>query len=149
MNKLQQLRQELITKHERILAYLDKQAPVLGPLLDEVEKLEPTSIYAEDGYVSINLTGDRHVLNAGFGTLRRHGLNTNDRPKKGESQYMGTFTKPEVSGLVFLNFSSTQCRRVKTGTRTREVVEDIYETVCDEMELPESAKVPVAEEIPF
>lgn len=148
MNKLQQLRKDIIEQHERKLAYLDKQAAVLGPLLDEMEKFDPTSIYVEDGYCSIAVTGDRHKLNAAFGTLRRHGLKTSDRPEKGQSQYMGTFTKPEESGLVFLNFSSTQCRRVKVGTRTKEVTEDIYEVVCDEMVLDAEPKAS-AEELPL
>lgn len=153
MNKLQQLRKELIDVHERKLAYLDKQAALLGPLLDEMEKLEPTSVYVEDGYLSIGVSGDKHKLNAAFGALRRHGLKTSDRPEKGQSQYMGTFTKPETVGLVFLNFSSTQCRRVKVGQRTREVTEDVYEVVCDEMVLDAEHALPPApkpaEELPF
>lgn len=37
----------------------------------------------------------------------------------------------------YLSFSSSVCRRVKVGTRT--VEQDVYETVCDEITMPEAA----------
>jgi hypothetical protein len=37
---------------------------------------------------------------------------------------------------IWLAFSSTVCRRVKIGTKT--VEQDVYETVCDELTLPEA-----------
>jgi hypothetical protein len=145
MNKLQELRAELVKQHEKRLAYIDRQMAILGPLLDDVEKLNPTHIYVDEGCANISLTGDKHVLAAAFKALRARGLNTSSRPEKGQSTY-SAFFHPEGDSLndcmVWLSFSSTQCRRVKVGTRTKTVEEDVYETVCDEQEYPEVAVAP-------
>lgn len=143
MNKLQQLRKEVIEKHEALLKYIDSQIAV-APLLDDADKLEPTSLYIENGWTSLSVTGDKHKLNAVFGMLRRHGWQTATRPEKGQSQYNAFFYKGGHSGSVYLSFSSTQCRRVKVGTRTKEITEDIYETVCDEQEFPAPDTKPAA-----
>lgn len=137
MNKLQQLRDEAIKNHAEVLAFIDSKMAEYGPLLDEFEKLEPTLVQADNGYISIHLAGDKHQLNAAFAILRRRGYEPNARPEPKSSTYSTYFQKEDVTGLVFFNFSSTQCRRVKTGTRTREVTEDVYEIVCDEQEYPE------------
>lgn len=136
MSKLQQLREQVIKKHARVLAFIDSKMSEYGPLLDEFEKLEPTLVDANDGYISIYLAGDKHQLNAAFGILRRRGFEPNSRPEPNSSTYGTYFQKEGAPGLIFFNFSSTQCRRVKTGTRTREVTEDVYEIVCDEQEYP-------------
>lgn len=139
MNKLQMLRQEIVEQCEKRLAWIDKQQAEYGPLLDELEKLSPQLVNVEDGWISFNLVGDKHLLNAAFGLMRRHGYEPYNRPEKNSSTYSTHFKKENVDGLVFFSFSSTQCRRVKTGTRTRTVEEDVYEIVCDEQEYPEMA----------
>lgn len=150
MNKLQQIRKEAIEHHQRLLAFIDSKLEEYAPLLEEIEKLEPTSVSVDEGYLSINITGDKHKLNAVFGVLRRRGYEPNSRPEPKSSTYVTYFQKQNVSGLIFFNFSSTQCRRVKTGTRTREVTEDVYEIVCDEQEYPHVAPVATcADEVPF
>lgn len=136
MNKLRQLREEAVKNHERVLAFIDSKMSEYGPLLDEFEKLEPTLVNADDGYISIDLAGDKHQLNAAFGILRRRGFEPSARPESKSSTFSTIFRKEDDEGMIFFNFSSTQCRRVKTGTRTREVTEDVYEIVCDEQEYP-------------
>jgi hypothetical protein len=131
------------------MAYFDEHAAIFGPLFDEVEKLNPQNVYVEDGYGNISVTGDRHALNAAFAILRRHGYQTDERPEKGKSQYTAFFRK-EKAPTIYFNFSSTQCRRIKTGSRERTITEDIYETVCDEMEFPEVKQTQeVADELHF
>jgi len=142
MNKLQTLRQEIVQQHEKRLAWIDSQQAEYGPLLDDLERLNPQFVNVEDGWVSFNLTGNKHMLNAAFGIMRRHGFEPHSRPEKNSSTYQTHFKKENVDGLVFFNFSSTQCRRVKTGTRARTVEEDIYEIVCDEQQYPEHAEAP-------
>jgi hypothetical protein len=137
VNKLQKLRDELVEKHKETLAFIDSKMDEYGPLLDEFEKLETTLVTADDGWISIHVVGDKHQLNAAFAMLRRRGYEPNSRPEPKSSTYSTFFQKEDVPGLVFFNFSSTQCRRVKTGTRTREVTEDVYEIVCDEQEYPQ------------
>lgn len=142
MNTIQRLRKEACDKHAALLAYYDKMQELIAPLLEEFEKLNPTAMSVEDGYTSISLTGDKHVLNAAFGILRRHGFNTTSRPEAKQSTYSTFFSHAatESYSAVYFNFSSTQCRRIKTGSRERTVTEDVYELVCDEMELPERAE---------
>lgn len=154
MNKIQELRAEAIKRHERLMAYLDAQEKVLGPVFEELSKLEPTALDVEPSYATCCLTGDRHKLNAAFGVLRRHGFEPGSRPEAKQSQYATFFTRKNDVGLyteMFFQFSSTQCRRVKVGTRTKTVEEDVYETVCDEQEYPERAeqKEDEAQELPF
>lgn len=150
MNKIQQLRKEAIEKHERLMAYYDAQEAHFSPLFDDIEKLNPQNIYVEDGYGNICISGDRHALNAAFGILRRHGYTTESRPEKGKSQYTAFFSK-DGGPMIYFNFSSTQCHRVKTGTQERTIIVDIYETVCDEQEFPETSRdtEEVANDFPF
>lgn len=152
MTKLQQIRKEAVERHERLLAYLDAHSAVLHPLLEEIEKLEPHRIDVDDGYTNLNITGDKHKLNAVFGLLRRHGFMPAERPKAGNSSYSTFFRNPDDASAptLWLSFSSTQCRRVKVGSRTRTIEEDIYETVCDEQEYPEvKPSAEVVDEMPF
>jgi hypothetical protein len=152
MNTLQQLRKDLIENHEKTLAFLDSKIDEYAPIFEKLEALELGYISVSDGYISFNLTGDKHKLTTAFGILRRHGYLPNSRPEPKSSTYSTYFKKEGVTGLVFFNFSSTQCRRVKTGTVTKEVTEDVYEIVCDEQEYPEVETLPmasVADEIPF
>lgn len=142
MSKLQQLRKEAVERHEKLLTYIDTYAAVLNPILEEVEKLDPQRVDVDDGYTNLNIIGDKHKLNAIFGILRRHGYAPDHRPKAGQSSYCEFFRRSdsESEPTIWLSFSSTQCRRVKTGTVTRTVTEDVYETVCDEQEFPEQTK---------
>lgn len=150
MNKLQQLRKDTVEHHEKVMAFLDSKMDEYAPIVEKLEALELGYMSVDDGYISFNLTGDKHKLNAAFGILRRHGYLPNSRPEPKSSTYSTYFQKEGETGLVFFNFSSTQCRRVKTGTVTKEVTEDVYEIVCDEQEYPEVAVTEVAVvEVPF
>ena len=60
-----------------------------------------------------------------------------ERPKPTESYWVGLFMREDWI-KVWLFFSSTSCRRIKTGTRMQEV--DVYEVICDEVAPP--AEVP-------
>lgn len=77
--------------------------------------------------LDISIAGDRHDLNAAFGALRKIGYLPSDRPKAGAASYSSWFHKDGWI-TVYLTFSSTQCTRVKVGTKTQTV--DVYETVC-------------------
>lgn len=151
MNKLQQLRKDTIEHHEKVLAFIDSKMEEYTPIIEQLEALELGYLSVDEGYISLSLTGDKHKLNAAFGILRRHGYLPNERPEPKSSTYSTYFQKEGVTGLVFFNFSSTQCRRVKTGTVTKEITEDVYEIVCDEQDHSQvaSTEVPAAVEMPF
>lgn len=91
-------------------------------------------------YCSIGLsfsgTGDRFA--EVWAELRRHSFEPNYRPKKGDIEYNGHFTRPGYA-KIHLYFTSTQCKRVKVGTKT--VEQDVYETQCGDP-LPEVEAAP-------
>ncbi|MGD9590835.1 MAG: hypothetical protein AB7Q37_18465 [Pyrinomonadaceae bacterium] len=87
--------------------------------------------------LDIHLFGDKHALAEMVRVLRTRGFSTvNSPPKKGDNSWRAFFRKDGVSVEIWLSFSSTVCRRVKVGTKM--VEQDVYETVCDELTLPDT-----------
>lgn len=126
--------------------------PVLFRGLEEME-LEPSFNLGED-YISLSFTGDGPKLTAVWKLLRQCGYNSNDRPKKGDTTFYSFWSGPEGVAKIFLNFSSTVCRRVQVGTKMVET--PIYETQCGELpeiEPPATAVVTTSgdfdDDIPF
>lgn len=106
--------------------------------------------------IDLCFTGDAKKLAAVITILRGSGFNTSaPRPKKGDTGWNAFYTHPDCETRVWLNFSSSVCRRVKTGTKM--VEQDIYEVQCGDISEPETPQLtvaPVAEvafddEIPF
>ena len=88
--------------------------------------------------LDIAITGDHHVFKGMFTALRKLGYQCEDKPKDKiiaswccwwyhEDRYKNT--NKDLHPSLWVSFSSTKCRRVKTGTKMVEQV--IYETVCD------------------
>lgn len=98
--------------------------------------------------LDISITGTKHDLEAVWRELRKMGFESPDnRPKATDPSFTGYF-KRQIDGCkVYLFFSSTVCRRVKTGTRM--VEQDVYETVCGEVEIPQTADSQQVDDIPF
>lgn len=106
-----------------------------------------------EDYISVQFAGDGPKLTAVWKLLRQNGYSTYARPKKGDTTFYA-FWEREGSGRIFLNFSSTMCRRVQVGTKM--VEQPIYETQCGELttadleiEAPKHAVVEADDEIPF
>ena len=122
---------ETRTRGERVAAYYDEHRPrivavaqALGKLEDKIIRVDVT---AES--VDIYISGDRHVLKAAFGALRRLEYHPDSRPDaKPEPTFSTWFRHPDHSCKFWLSFSSTQCTRVKVGSKMEEV--NVYETVC-------------------
>jgi len=86
--------------------------------------------------LDIAFSGDSHKLAEGVRALRTRGFKYDSSPpKKGDSSWCSFFTAPDCPVSIWFSFSSSVCRRVKVGTKT--VEQDVYETVCDELVLPE------------
>lgn len=103
----------------------------------------------DNDYLTLSFTGDGPKLAAVWKLLRRHGYNTTDRPKKGDTTFY-SFWSREGHAKVFMNFSSSLCRRVQVGTKL--VEQPIYETQCGELpeiEPPANAVVEVDDDLPF
>jgi hypothetical protein len=105
----------------------------------------------ENDWIAIRFTGDGDKLKDVWGLLRRNGFNTNNRPKKGDTEFYSFWTH-DGHAQLFMCFTSSLCKRVKVGTKM--VEQDIFETQCGD--LPEieadSTEITVAEvadDIPF
>lgn len=80
--------------------------------------------------MNVSWAGDGDSLRHVWGLLRQNGYEPTERPKKGDTQFHAYFlNKPNPH--VWINFASTECRRVQVGTQT--VEQPVYETRCVEM----------------
>ena len=122
--------------------------PVFTPVINALEKLGivPTNI---DYYVGFSVAGDAELLTKIIRILRTGGFTTTaDRPKKGENSWYAFFDYEGLTLRLFLNFTSTVCRRVKVGTKM--VEQDIYEVQCgDDLSLPPAGEPSDVEALPF
>jgi len=99
----------------------------LSKALDHIE-LQRVSFDSDS--IDISITGDQEVLKTVFQALRPLGYVPRTRPDiQPQATYQTYFDHPDKDMKVWLNFSSTLCKRVKVGTKMQEV--DIYETVCE------------------
>lgn len=107
----------------------------LLPMVRALQKLNATIYFPNS--LDVAISGDKHTLAAAVRIFRTHGFSTlNSPPKKGSSSWTAFYEKHDCELRWYLSFSSSVCRRVKVGTCT--VEQDVYETVCDEITLPES-----------
>jgi len=139
---LEQIKTDITSYRDKVVAYLDTHAAVFTPVIEALERFEPR-ITCDSNSLDIALTGDKHVLEAVWGILRRNGYNIlveTDRPKPNSPTYSQFFYR-EGEGhdhsldraRIWLTYTSTVCRRVKVGTKM--VEQDVYETVCGEQEI--------------
>ena len=95
-----------------------------------------------DGDINLAFTGDGQRLGQVWGELRRNGYTPSSHPTKGSSQFYTHWLKDGCS-TIWMNFSSTMCRRVQVGTQM--VEQPIYEVQCGEMpEMLEEVSPPPA-----
>jgi hypothetical protein len=95
-------------------------------------------IDSDYGYVSFTFTGTGAFFSEVWSELRRNGFTPTQRPKKGDVEFSAYWERPGCAKL-FMNFSSSLCKRVQVGTKM--VEQPIYETQCGEA-LPEIAAEP-------
>lgn len=93
------------------------------------------------GTADIAFAGDGDKLGAVWAILRRHGYVPTDRPQKGATSF-NCFWENGDRPRVWMQFTSTMCRRIQTGTKMVET--PIYEVVCGD--LPELG-APTASEV--
>lgn len=148
MKTISEIKADHQRRHADVLAKLEEHGRLFDAALKAIAKLNVIRADFEGGTLDISISGDRHQLIAAFAALRRCGFDPgSDRPTAGSPTY-NAFFRHESGACIWFTFASTQCRRVKTGTKT--VEQDVFETVCDEVELPDSvtkAPEPVAEDI--
>jgi hypothetical protein len=79
--------------------------------------------------LDISYAGDKHVLKSIFSTYRKLGYKTTKRPAENVTEFTSYWSHPDSDMRIWLKFTSTVCKRVKTGTKM--VQQDVYETVCE------------------
>ncbi len=121
---------EAATYSEQVSVYFDEHRNRISEASVALAKIKIIRASVTTDCIDLHITGDRHVLGALFGAFRRLGYRPDSRPSgKVEPSFSTYFRHPEHECQFWLDFSSSQCTRVKVGTETREV--DIYETVCE------------------
>lgn len=108
-------------------------------------------------HLNVQCTGDKDKLTAVMRILRTSGFNTTaDRPAKGDSGWYAWFDSNECSIRIWFSFTSSVCRRVKTGVKA--VTVDVYETQCGDISPEEAPMITVdaaqleqrvADDLPF
>lgn len=145
---------ENLKKWEAARAWYFEHAGLLNPLAEEVIRLGGEASISEYPWFSLRLSGDKHALAEIVRKLRTTGFSTTEAPPAANASSWSPFFYHSgiKEGMVYLSFSSTVCRRVKVGTRVvPERVEDVYETVCGEIELDYQTQQcsPKSVEVPF
>lgn len=133
------LRRQLIADKDAVLAKLDSH----GNLFDAVIKAMPTGVIvrmnADTIGVDISTTGDKHELAAIIRAYRINGFTTDSKPPAKNDPSWSAWFRQKNGATSVLCFTSKVCRRIKTGTKM--VEQEVFETVCDEMILPELSVV--------
>ena len=110
-----------------------RDAKRLGVIIKTLRRagVNVQNVYLDSMSYNVGITGSRAELDIVFGVLRRAGLTPGRRPEE-KNTYYSTFWywTEDKSEYVFVSFSSTSCKRVKTGTELKEV--DVYEMVCED-----------------
>lgn len=125
------------------------------PIINALQRLGLEPTLGTD--IDLSFAGDAHKLASVVRILRTSGFTTlGERPKKGDTAWHAYFEHPECATKLWLYFTSSVCKRVKTGTQM--VEQDVYEVQCGDISMPEEPTLltivpPVAaleaEEIPF
>lgn len=113
-----------------------------SPLFRRLEELDiDVAFQADQGWINVQFTGDGDRLGKVWGEFRRNGWSTCSRPEKGKTEFYAFWHQDGFADL-FMNFTSSVCKRVKIGTKT--VEQDVYEIQCGELPVLESEDKPVA-----
>lgn len=110
----------------------------LAGLVNELDEMKPMGLaMSQTDWISLSISGDKHQLAEAVRKLKTRGFKTDEKPPaKGATSWCPLFRRAD-GAYVYLQFTGTSCRRVQTGTKTVEV--PVYETVCDEIVMEESA----------
>lgn len=130
-----QLQEEALALAKKRAKWNSNRATLSG-IVNALTKIGIEPSFGDD-YLNVRCTGDKDKLVSVIRILRTTGFNTKaDRPKKGDSEWYAWFDSQECSARIWFNFTSSVCRRVKTGSKMVSV--DTYETVCGDIseELP-------------
>lgn len=140
---IKQLNDKLRAKREQLKKFriaLQANAEKLRAILADFVELGAEPITDGD-WIHITVTGDKHKFLQFCRAMRKHGIEL-PKVEKGATGLTKLHYLGEAFEItLYFNFSSTQCRRVKVGTKM--VEQDVFETVCDEV-MPYEPAQPMA-----
>jgi hypothetical protein len=118
-------RQRELTEHFRNYS-TDKD------ILDAIHsKLAPLAVsYAFGTSLDYSFAGDRNLLVEVIRALRTSGWHShNPKPEPDATTYYAWFNHKTAATRLWINFTSTQCKRVQIGTQL--VEQPVYKVVCE------------------
>jgi hypothetical protein len=119
-------------KLAKIQARWNSYRSFYAPIIHAFMRLGTEPRMDDPDYISVTLSGNAQTLANAFRILRGSGFEfSGTRPKKGDTEWYAFFTHAECPVRVWFSFTSSVCRRVKTGTELKMV--DVYETQCDDI----------------
>lgn len=130
---LQQLKERLVSESEALTkqaSWYHSNKAEIGRVAQGLSKINVQNATVVGLCVDLSIAGDKHTLNAIFAAFRKLGYEPTDRPgDKPSASFSCHWEHPTEDARFWLYFSSTQCTRIKTGTKMVEQV--VYETVCE------------------
>lgn len=104
------------------------------PIINALQRLGIEPSFSND--IDVRFAGDAHKLAAAVRILRTSGFETiSERPKPGDVSWTAWYDHPNCGTRLYLYFTSSVCKRVKTGTKM--VEQDVYETQCGDISMPD------------
>lgn len=112
-------------------------------LLPAIRELQALGVSIDiDGSIDVRFTGNKELLAKVYRILRSKGYMPDARPSAPSSSWSSFWSSPLCSMLFYTSFSSTVCKRVKTGTKM--VEQDVYEVQCETFTMAEIESQPSA-----
>ena len=106
------------------------------PIINSLHRLGLEPTLSND--IDLSFAGDAHKLAAVVRILRVAGFTTlAERPKKGDTGWHAFWHHPGCPTAVWMNFTSSVCKRVQIGTKMVET--PVYETQCGDLSAIEDA----------
>jgi len=132
--------QEANERHEKRLKFIDEYATQILLLEEGLEPVKSwivgNDIDTANQCLDLRFAGDKHTLEGVFAALRRMNYVPSSRPKDDKLTDFSCWWEKDVEPFdkskqlrLWVNFTSTVCKRVKVGTKM--VEQDVYEIVCE------------------
>jgi hypothetical protein len=110
---------------------LDAGAAAFQAVLDMIPDDDLLNVRMTPSSLDLAAKGNKAALTRVIRALRVNGFNSKATPEEKDTFFSAFYTH-ETRSCIWLNFTSTACRRVEVGKKM--VEQSIYETVCDEGE---------------
>jgi hypothetical protein len=127
------INQRLQEKHREAIdmALLwDHDHDVAMPALEKIAALGFEPYVLSTTHIVANVNGDIDTLTAVIRALRTAGYSSPSKPERKNPSFTAFYKHPDAKLEIFLQFSSSVCKRVKVGETTQVV--PVYEIQCGE-----------------